>query len=156
MKIGFTGTAEPIGVETAPVTQTPDAVANDHVLVVDDDKAFNSLVTVGLRRSAIGVSQCYDGDEAINAIDIFNPSLVLLDLDLPGTSGIDVVKRIRAAGHTVPVVMMSGYDALMSRAEGSGLDVLRMVHKPLAVAGLARLVREVLDRPAAAAGKDRR
>jgi two-component system response regulator MtrA len=76
------------------------------VLVVDDDTALAEMLGIVLRGEGFEPSFVFDGDRALNAFRDTKPDLVLLDLMLPGTDGIDVCRQIRAESG-VPIVMLT-------------------------------------------------
>jgi two-component system, OmpR family, phosphate regulon response regulator PhoB len=79
------------------------------ILVVDDDTVLVDFVVSALREAGHLVSAAYDGESAIFAIETARPALVLLDLHLPGLSGVDVVAQLRRHNLAhVPVVLMTG------------------------------------------------
>ncbi|HWB67586.1 MAG TPA: MtrAB system response regulator MtrA [Mycobacteriales bacterium] len=79
---------------------------NARVLVVDDDPALAEMLGIVLRNEGFEPSFVGDGDEAIAAFRATRPDLVLLDLMLPGTDGVDVCRAIRAESG-VPIVMLT-------------------------------------------------
>jgi two-component system response regulator MtrA len=90
-------------------------VTNGRVLVVDDDPSLAEMLSIVLRGEGLSVSVVSDGDRALQAFDDVKPDLVLLDLMLPGTDGIDVCRQIRAESGT-PIVMLT--------ARGDTIDVV--------------------------------
>ncbi len=76
------------------------------VLVVDDDTALAEMLGIVLRGEGLEPSFVFDGDRALAAFREVKPDLVLLDLMLPGTDGIDVCRQIRAESG-VPIVMLT-------------------------------------------------
>ncbi len=76
------------------------------VLVVDDDTALAEMLGIVLRGEGIEPFFVFDGDKALAAFHETKPDLVLLDLMLPGTDGIDVCRQIRAESG-VPIVMLT-------------------------------------------------
>jgi two-component system response regulator MtrA len=76
------------------------------VLVVDDDPALSEMLGIVLRNEGFEPSFVGDGDEALSAFRATKPDLVLLDLMLPGTDGLDVCRAIRAESGT-PIVMLT-------------------------------------------------
>src|SRR5437763_3944412 len=76
------------------------------VLVVDDDAALAEMLGIVLRGEGFEPSFVTDGDKALAAFRETKPDLVLLDLMLPGTNGIDVCRAIRAESG-VPIVMLT-------------------------------------------------
>ena len=85
------------------------------VLVVDDDPALAEMLGIVLRTEGFEPSFVADGDRALAAFRATKPDLVLLDLMLPGTDGIDVCRQIRAESGT-PIVMLT--------ARGDTVDVV--------------------------------
>jgi two-component system response regulator MtrA len=85
------------------------------VLVVDDDPALAEMLGIVLRTEGFEPSFVSDGDRALTAFRATRPDLVLLDLMLPGTDGIDVCRQIRAESGT-PIVMLT--------ARGDTVDVV--------------------------------
>src|SRR5215211_2164382 len=83
-------------------------IIND-ILVVDDDTALVDFVVSALREAGYVACAAYDGESALFAIETASPALVLLDLHLPGLSGVDVVEQLRRHDLAdVPVVLMTG------------------------------------------------
>ena len=82
------------------------AVMKGRVLVVDDDVALAEMLGIVLRGEGIEPFFVFDGDKALAAFRETRPDLVLLDLMLPGTDGIDVCRQIRAESG-VPIVMLT-------------------------------------------------
>jgi two-component system, OmpR family, response regulator MtrA len=76
------------------------------VLVVDDDSSLAEMLTIVLRNEGFDSRVCSDGDDALKAFRDYRPDVVLLDLMLPGTDGIDVCRHIRGES-TVPIVMLT-------------------------------------------------
>ncbi len=76
------------------------------ILVVDDDPALAEMLTIVLRGEGLESAVVRDGSRAMDAFHDLRPDLVLLDLMLPGTSGLDVCKQIRAESG-VPIIMLT-------------------------------------------------
>jgi DNA-binding NarL/FixJ family response regulator len=80
-----------------------------HILVVDDDPAFRDLVATLLERIGCQTVGAADGQEALDAAASSQPDVVLLDVDLPGTSGYEVCRELRDTyGDDLPIVFVSG------------------------------------------------
>jgi two-component system, OmpR family, response regulator MtrA len=90
-------------------------VTRGRVLVVDDDPALAEMLGIVLRTEGFEPSFVADGDRALAAFRSTKPDLVLLDLMLPGTDGVDVCRQIRAESGT-PIVMLT--------ARGDTVDVV--------------------------------
>jgi DNA-binding response OmpR family regulator len=80
---------------------------NASVLLVDDDRALRKLVRAYLQEEGIGVLECGSGEEAVELVRERRPSLVLLDVRLPGIDGFEVLRRFEAADMNLPVIMLT-------------------------------------------------
>jgi len=120
------------------------------VLVVDDDALNRRLVTATLAREGIKTSQANDGAEALKAIQEDPPDVVLLDIEMPGIDGFEVLERIKAdeATRHLPVIMISGLDDTGSvvRCLEAGAD--DFLPKPFDAAILRARINAGLDRKA--------
>lgn len=78
------------------------------VLVVDDSMVMRKVLVGALGRAQItDVDQAGDGLEAVKAVEQAQYDLVLMDWNMPNMLGIDAIKAIRAAGHTMPIIMVT-------------------------------------------------
>ena len=76
------------------------------ILVIEDDQSIAEIVGILLRAEGFEVSYCADGNQAINAFQVVNPDLVLLDLMLPGRDGVEICRAIRDSSG-IPIVMLT-------------------------------------------------
>jgi len=76
------------------------------VLVADDDPLMRTLIVVSLG-SALEATEAADGDEALTQLEQNRFDLAIIDWDMPGTNGLDVIKTIRANGSQVPIIMVT-------------------------------------------------
>lgn len=84
-----------------------DRALND-ILVVDDDPTIVDMVRAALREAGYAFCVAYDGESALMAIETVRPALVLLDIHLPGITGLDVIARLQRVGLShLPVVPMT-------------------------------------------------
>jgi CheY-like chemotaxis protein len=85
---------------------------NQPILIVDDNPDFVDALKDMLHAEGYQVAAAYSGEEALNMIDNINPSMMFLDLLMPGVDGFDVVQRLRAQEkwHNLPIVILSGAD----------------------------------------------
>jgi two-component system response regulator MtrA len=79
---------------------------SQRILVIEDDQSIAEIVGILLRAEGFDVSYCADGNQAINAFQVVNPDLVLLDLMLPGRDGVDICRAIRESSG-IPIVMLT-------------------------------------------------
>jgi len=96
---------------------------NPSLLVVEDDTRFRTLLCRQLARKGFEVDGVGDGEEALQAIDKDEPDVMLLDLGLPKVSGIEVLRRARAAFPSVEIIILTGEgtidDAIEAVREGA-------------------------------------
>jgi two-component system response regulator MprA/two-component system response regulator TrcR len=120
------------------------------ILVVEDDRSIARLVQLELEHRDFVVRCAHDGPSGLEAISEFRPAAVVLDIMLPKVDGVGVLKRLRAAGNKVPVIMLT--------ARGDPLDKVHILDrgaddyltKPFNVEELIARVRALLRR----AGED--
>ena len=120
------------------------------VLVVDDEADIRNLVIRQLERDGLRAVGAATGPEAIELARATTPSLVILDLMLPGLSGTEVCRILRAepATRSVPIVMLSARGEEIDRVVGFEVGADDYVTKPFSVRELLLRVRAVLRRSA--------
>ncbi len=116
------------------------------ILVVDDDPAVRQALKRALRLEGYDVELASDGDEALETAAGDHPDAIVLDLAMPGLDGIEVCRRLRAAGNRVPVLMLTARDAVDDRVEGLDAGADDYVVKPFAVEELFARLRALLRR----------
>lgn len=123
------------------------------VLVVDDDDGVRTAVTWALEADGFEVVAVDNGLAAMDAIGAAPPSLVVLDLSLPGLGGLDILRRLRAAEardgrRPLPIIVLSGRDSETDRIVGLDLGADDYLVKPFSPGELAARARSVLRRSA--------
>ena len=117
------------------------------VLVVDDEPTLREVVVRYLEREGYRALIAVDGDEAEDALRAESPDLVILDLMLPGTDGLELCRRIRARS-SLPVIMLPARGDETDRIVGLELGADDYVTKPFSPRELVARVRTVLRRAA--------
>ena len=126
--------------------------AERRVLVVDDDEGVRTGVTWALEADGFAVDAVPDGVQAIERIESAPPpSLVVLDLSLPGVGGLDILRRVRQreerdGGFRLPIIVLSGRDGEADRIVGLDLGADDYLVKPFSPGELAARARSVLRR----------
>ncbi|MGY3530316.1 two-component system OmpR family response regulator [Bradyrhizobium sp. USDA 4452] len=115
-------------------------------LVVEDDRMIGAAVVEALRDAAYAVDWVRDGDLAIEASRSETYDIALLDLGLPSTDGLDVLKAIRERASRLPVIILTARDALDDRIRGLDLGADDYLVKPFEIAELLARMRAVLRR----------
>ncbi|MBA2275071.1 MAG: response regulator transcription factor [Chloroflexi bacterium] len=114
------------------------------VLVVDDEPTVREVVARYLERDGMTVEQAADGAQALDALKR-HPDLVVLDIMIPGTTGLEILREIRQAGET-PVILLTARSDETDRVVGLELGADDYVVKPFSPRELAARVRSVLRR----------
>jgi DNA-binding response OmpR family regulator len=117
------------------------------VLVVDDEPIVREVVVTYLRREGYRTLEAGDGDEAREVIEREQPSLVVLDVMLPGTDGFELCRWVRARSD-LPVILLTARGEETDRIVGLELGADDYVTKPFSPRELAARVRTVLRRSA--------
>jgi two-component system alkaline phosphatase synthesis response regulator PhoP len=118
---------------------------NERILVVEDEPPIAEAVAYALREAGYDVDMLADGDAALAAALGRPYDLMVLDLMLPGLSGLDVCRAVRSDGN-LPIVMLTARDAELDRVLGLELGADDYVTKPFSVAELVSRVRALLRR----------
>ena len=118
------------------------------LLLVEDEPALARGLADNFRDEGYEVRVVSRGDEVAAAIEDERPNLVVLDIMLPGRSGLDVLRDLRSAGDTVPVLMLTAKGDVVDRVVGLELGADDYLPKPFAVRELLARVRALLRRAA--------
>lgn len=121
------------------------------ILVVDDEPHIVSLVTRGLRGEGYDTLVAEDGTDALAIALGEDVDLIILDVGLPGMDGFEVLRNLRTAGSSVPVIMLTARSGTDDTIEGLDAGASDYMPKPFAVAELLARVRSRLRERSAAA-----
>src|SRR5467141_1020853 len=116
------------------------------ILLVEDDSMIAEAVMVTLKDAAYGVDWVQDGVAAGLTLDHAEHQAVLLDIGLPKRDGLEVLRRLRQQGNTVPVIIITAREAVEDRIKGLDLGADDYVSKPFDVNELLARLRAVIRR----------
>lgn len=116
------------------------------ILVAEDDRAMNGLVSSCLRECGYEVKSCYDGEEALNAFAEGAYSMVLSDIMMPKLDGFALAENVRLADKNIPILFMTAKDDKVSKMYGYRLGIDDYVTKPFDVDLLMMKVSAMLRR----------
>jgi putative two-component system response regulator len=118
------------------------------ILIADDDEGLRHLLRLILCREGFEVIEAVDGTEALARAYDSNPSLVLLDVMMPGVDGFDVCRKLRSdqRTHRLPIVFVSAIDDIRQRNETLKLGADDCIKKPIGPRELIKRVRGVMER----------
>lgn len=118
------------------------------VLIVEDEPNVRLVFRTALESEGCRVSTASDGEAALARLGEERFDLVLLDLQLPGMGGMEVLGRLRGERNHVPVVIISAHDQSPNVVEAMKLGAIDFLSKPLTPDSLRRVVADVLARVA--------
>jgi two-component system response regulator RegX3 len=118
---------------------------SERILVVDDEPAIVDAVSYALRSSGFEVDTFGDGESALEAARTDGYDVLVLDVRLPGLSGIEICRRLRSESD-VPILILTAMDAEVDRVLGLEAGADDYVTKPFSVAELVSRVRAILRR----------
>lgn len=116
------------------------------VLVVEDEPSISDIQALYLVREGFDVEVVRSGEAALHAMSARRPIAVVLDVGLPGIDGTEVVRRLRAAGDDVPVLMVTARDEEVDRLLGLEIGADDYITKPFSPREMVARVRAVLRR----------
>ncbi len=116
------------------------------ILLIEDDRMIGTAVAQALKDAAYAVDWVTDGETAIHAAKTETYELALLDLGLPKLDGRDVLRRLRALGRKLPVIIVTARDDVDDRIEGLDLGADDYLIKPFEIRELLARIRAVLRR----------
>jgi two-component system phosphate regulon response regulator PhoB len=124
------------------------AMAQPTVLLVEDEGAQREVLSYNLEAEGFHVSAAADGEEALMLVGESTPDLIVLDWMLPGVSGIEICRRLKARPETrnVPIIMLSARSEEIDRVRGLETGADDYVVKPYSVVELMARVRTQLRR----------
>lgn len=120
-----------------------------HVLVVDDDVKITAFLRRSLILEGYEVTVANSGTEALRLVANSAPDLMVLDLMMPDVDGMEVCRRIRAAGETFPILMLTARDSISDRVKGLDQGADDYLVKPFALEELLARLRALVRRGAA-------
>ena len=100
------------------------------ILLAEDEKALNRVITRRLGWEGYSVDSCFDGQEALDYLDAVEYDAVVLDVMMPRVDGFEVVTQMRDRGDDTPVLFLTARDALADKVEGLDLGADDYLVKP--------------------------
>ena len=123
------------------------------VLVVDDEPPVRTALERALRLAGYDVALAEGGEQALREVAGAAPDAIVLDVLMPGVDGIEVCRRIRSAGDTTPILMLTARDAISDRVAGLDAGADDYLVKPFALDELLARLRALLRRASPEGGK---
>ena len=115
------------------------------ILVVDDEKPIADIIKFNLTKEGFEVETAYDGEEAVEKVESYNPDLLILDLMLPKKDGLEVAREVRKT-HDLPIIMVTAKDTEIDKVLGLEMGADDYVTKPFSNRELVARVKANLRR----------
>ncbi len=118
----------------------------EHILIIEDDDAIRMGLEDDLRLEGYDVASATTGDAGLSQARTFRPDLIILDLMLPGMSGLDICKSVRAEGNTVPILVLTAKCTEFDKVLGLELGADDYMTKPFSPRELLSRVKALMRR----------
>ena len=118
------------------------------ILVVEDEPKLNELITARLRREHYSIDSCLSGDAAMDYLACAQYDLLVLDIMLPGISGLELLRSLRGRGDKTPVLLLTALDSIPDRVSGLDSGADDYLVKPFEFDELLARIRVLLRRSA--------
>ncbi|MFD4376526.1 response regulator transcription factor [Streptomyces sp. NPDC058486] len=119
---------------------------SERILIVDDEPAVREALRRSLAFEGYATREAVDGVDALAAMESYAPDLVVLDVQMPRMDGLTAARRIRAAGSTVPILMLTARDTVGDRVTGLDAGADDYLVKPFELDELFARIRALLRR----------
>jgi UDP-3-O-acyl N-acetylglucosamine deacetylase len=126
------------------ISRPTDPAAEHIVLVVDDEASIRRSLEGVLKDEGFTVLLAEDGESAIRALMTNRPTLVLLDIWMPGMDGLETLRKIKELHRDIPVVMMSGHATISTAVAATRVGATDFIEKPLDLSGTIQVIRRAL------------
>lgn len=122
-----------------------------HILVVEDDAVYQRYLVSLLEKEGHRVTAVFEAESALHTVKGDRPDLIVVDIELPGMSGLELLNRVKESAQ-VPVVIVTGHDSEPDRVIGLDLGAEDYIVKPFLPREFAARVRSALRRAAGDGG----
>ena len=117
-----------------------------HILIIEDEEQLCYSIAEGLRMNGYETDTCFDGNEGLELCMTESYDLILLDLNLPGTDGLDILQQFRTSDSTTPVLILSARGQIQDKVEGLDLGANDYLTKPFHFEELEARIRSLTRR----------
>lgn len=118
------------------------------LLIAEDERDLNRVITKRLEKEGYSVDSCYDGEEALAFLNAGEFDAVIMDIMMPGMSGLDVLRTIRNNKNNTPVLFLTARDSIQDRVTGLDAGAQDYLVKPFAFEELIARIRVITRRAA--------
>ena len=118
------------------------------ILIAEDEKDLNRIITARLKEEHYSVDSCMDGGEALEYLQSAEYDAVVLDIMMPVEDGLSVLKKMRSRNDSTPVILLTAKDSIEDRVKGLDAGANDYLVKPFAFEELLARIRVLLRKPA--------
>ena len=118
------------------------------VLIAEDEKDLNKILSERLKAEHYSVDSCYDGQEALDYLASAEYDAVIMDIMMPVMDGLSALRTMRRKNDSTPVLLLTAKDSIEDRVQGLDAGVNDYLVKPVAVEELLARIRVLLRKPA--------
>ena len=113
-----------------------------NVLIADDEKQFTDTLAQRLEMRGFTVTKVYSGDAAVEMATTVAFDVIILDVQMPGLTGIDVLRQVKTKNPIVPVIMLTGEATVDNAIQGMKLGAFDFLIKPTDTESLAEKIQQ--------------
>jgi len=117
-----------------------------NILVIEDERDINALITMNIKALNFDVTSSHHGEQGLQIAQRGNFDALILDLMLPGIDGLEICRRLREAGNTLPILMLTARKSEIDRVLGLEMGADDYLTKPFSVRELQARVKALLRR----------
>jgi len=114
------------------------------ILLVDDEREFVTTLAERLELRDMNVSMAMDGETALGIVENDRPQVVVLDVMMPGLSGLEVLEKIKAMDSKIQVILLTGHGATKDGIRGMKLGAFDYLIKPIDINELIEKLNEAV------------
>ncbi len=116
------------------------------VLLVDDEQDFVKTLSERLTLRNMGSAVVHDGESALNLIEQDDPDVMVLDMKMPGESGIDILKKVKKSHPAIEVIILTGHGSEDDKKQCMELGAFDYLHKPLDITKLSDVIKSANEK----------
>jgi DNA-binding response OmpR family regulator len=117
-----------------------------HILIIEDESEIADTLKIYLEKQGYAVDICYDGNAGFSALKLNQYDCCLLDLNLPGKDGMEIIHNIRELGNMVPTIMLTARSQIYDKLDGFKHGADDYITKPFHLAEVAARIEAVIRR----------
>ena len=100
------------------------------ILYVEDEQELSDIICAGLRKCSYSVDAVYDGEDALEYYEAYEYDVIVLDLNIPGIDGLEILRRIRETDNQAKILILSARNAVEDRVKGLNMGANDYLTKP--------------------------